>query len=326
MKILVTGGAGYIGTHIVHDLLERNYEIIVCDNFSTGNKKNIIHHPNYKLIEGDFRDPFILKKLIDFKPEVVFHFAASKAAGESMVDPMKYSNNNIRGTLLLLESMIQNNIQYFIFSSSAAVYGEPEYLPIDENHKRNPTNYYGFTKMVIEDNLEWFSRLTFLKYASLRYFNAAGYDVKERVLGIEKEPQNLLPIVMETLLNQRKEMEVYGNDYPTPDGTCIRDYIHVNDLSEAHILAMDYIIKNQTNLTINLGSEKGISVLEILKTAEEVTQKKLNYKITKRRPGDAAKLLASSQKAKRILKWTPKYSDAKTLILTMWNIYKKNFQ
>ncbi len=325
MRILITGGAGYIGSHVVHDLLERNYEILVCDNFSTGNKKNIVKHEHYKLIEGDFRDPDILNAIIDFKPKVVFHFAASKAAGESMINPIKYSNNNIRGTLFLLEKMIENEIQYFIFSSSAAVYGEPEYLPIDENHPRNPTNYYGFTKKVIEDNLEWLSKLTDLKYASLRYFNAAGYDIKGRVLGLENQPQNLLPIVMETLIGERQEMEIFGNDYPTPDGTCIRDYIHVNDLSNAHLLAMDYIIKNHANIVVNLGSEKGISVMEMIQTAEELTKKKLNYRIGQRRAGDAAKLLASSKKAKELLKWNPLYSDVKTILLTMWSVYQKNY-
>ncbi|GIX40829.1 MAG: UDP-glucose 4-epimerase GalE [Leptospiraceae bacterium] len=323
MKALITGGAGYIGTHIVYDLLERNIEILVCDDFSTGNRKNIINHPLYKLIEGDFKNEIIMKQLMKYKPDVVFHFAASKAAGESMLDPVKYSHNNIRGTLYLLENMIQNNIKYFIFSSSAAVYGEPQYLPIDENHPRIPTNYYGFTKKIIEDNLEWFSKLKGLRYASLRYFNAAGYDVKERAKGLENEPQNLLPIVMETLIGKREKMQVYGNDYPTRDGTCIRDYIHVNDLSEAHLLAMDYIIKNDKDITVNLGSENGMSVLEMIQMAEKVSGKKINYEITSRRPGDAAKLLASSQKAKELLNWKPKYSDPETIIKTMWNVYQK---
>lgn len=324
MKVLVIGGAGYIGTHIVYDLLERNYRILVCDDFSTGNRKNIIQHPNYELLEGDFKNESIMKTILSYKPEVIFHFAASKAAGESMIDPVKYSHNNIRGTLYLLENMIQNNIRYFIFSSSAAVYGEPQYLPIDEEHPRNPTNYYGFTKKIIEDNLEWFSRLKGLRYASLRYFNAAGYDIKERVKGLENEPQNLLPIVMETLIGKRPKMYVYGNDYPTRDGTCIRDYIHVNDLSEAHLLAMDYIIKNEQDITVNLGSENGMSVLEMIQIAEKVANKKIPYEITSRRPGDAAKLLASSKKAKEVLNWVPKYSDPETLIRSMWITYQKN--
>ncbi len=324
MKVLVIGGAGYIGTHIVYDLLERNYDILVCDDFSTGNRKNIINHPKYELIEGDFKNENIMKKILSYKPDVIFHFAASKAAGESMIDPIKYSHNNIRGTLYLLENMILYNIKYFIFSSSAAVYGEPQYLPIDEEHPRNPTNYYGFTKKIIEDNLEWFSRLKGLRYASLRYFNAAGYDVKERVKGLENEPQNLLPIVMETLIGKRPKMYVYGNDYPTRDGTCIRDYIHVNDLSEAHIMAMDYIIKNDQDITVNLGSENGMSVLEMIQIAEKIANKKIPYEITYRRPGDAAKLLASSKKAKELLNWTPKYSDPETLIRSMWITYQKN--
>ncbi len=322
MRILVTGGAGYIGTHVVQDLLERGHTILVCDDFSTGNRKNIIVNSNYSLIEGDFKNPDTMEKLMQFQPEVVFHFAASKAAGESMINPVKYSKNNIRGTLYLLENMVLHNIKYFIFSSSAAVYGEPEYLPLDENHPRNPTNYYGFTKKIIEDNLEWFSKLKNIKYASLRYFNAAGYDVHKRVLGLENEPQNLLPIVMETLTGKRKKMQVYGNDYPTRDGSCIRDYIHVNDLSNAHILAMDYIIQNDDNIIVNLGSEKGISVLEMLKIAQEITNKELPYEITSRRPGDAAMLLASSRKAKEILNWEPKYSEPEIIIQSMWEVYK----
>lgn len=322
MKILIIGGAGYIGTHIVHDLLERDMDLLICDDFSTGNRKNIINHPRYRLIEGDFKDPIIMKELMNFKPYVIFHFAASKAAGESMVNPIKYSYNNIRGTLFLLENMMMHDIKYFIFSSSAAVYGEPQYLPVDEEHPCNPTNYYGYTKKAIEDNLIWFSKLKGIKFASLRYFNAAGYDFKGRVKGLENEPQNLLPIVMETLIGKREKMFVFGNDYPTRDGSCIRDYIHVNDLSTAHILAMDYIIKNNQDLIVNLGSENGLSVLEMLSIAEKVTNKKIPYEITSRRPGDAAMLLASSKKAKELLNWNPKFSDPETIIKTMWDAYQ----
>ncbi len=322
MKILIIGGAGYIGTHIVYDLLERDVDLLICDDFSTGNRKNIINHPKYRLIEGDFKDPKIMKELMNFKPNVIFHFAASKAAGESMIDPIKYSHNNIRGTLYLLENMIIHDIKYFIFSSSAAVYGEPKYLPVDEDHPCNPTNYYGYTKKAIEDNLIWFSKLKGIKFASLRYFNAAGYDFKGRVKGLENEPQNLLPIVMETLIGKREKMFVYGNDYPTRDGSCIRDYIHVNDLSSAHILAMDYIINNNQDLIVNLGSENGLSVLEMLNIAQKVTNKKLPYEITSRRPGDTAMLLASSKRAKELLNWNPKFSDPETIIKTMWDAYQ----
>lgn len=323
MKALVLGGAGYIGSHVVWDLLERGIDVTVCDNFSTGNRKNIISHPSYRLVEGDFRDVEILEKLLGEKPDVVFHFAASKAAGESMINPVKYSDNNIRGTLLLLEKMIRHEVFYFIFSSSAAVYGEPEYLPIDEKHPTKPTNYYGYTKRAIEENLEWFSKLTPLRYASLRYFNAAGYDIRQRVTGLEQNPQNLLPVVMETVTGKREVMQVFGNDYPTPDGTCIRDYIHVNDLSEAHLLAMDYIFHKKENITVNLGSQNGISVLEIIRITEQVTGRKVNYVIGPRRPGDAVKLLASSQKARELLGWEAKYSDPETIIRTMWEVYTK---
>ncbi len=322
MKILIIGGAGYIGTHIVHDLLEKDVDLLICDDFSTGNRKNIIDHPKYHLIEGDFKDPKIMKELMNFKPYVIFHFAASKAAGESMINPIKYSHNNIRGTLYLLENMIMHEIKYFIFSSSAAVYGEPQYLPLDEDHPCNPTNYYGYTKKTIEDNLIWFSKLKGIKFASLRYFNAAGYDYKGRVKGLENDPQNLLPIVMETLIGKREKMYVYGNDYPTRDGSCIRDYIHVNDLSTAHILAMDYIIQNNQDLIVNLGSENGLSVLEMLSIAEKVTKKKIPYEITHRRPGDAAMLFASSKRAKELLNWQPRFSDPETIIKTMWDAYQ----
>jgi UDP-glucose 4-epimerase len=322
-KAGITGGAGYIASHIVADLLERDIEVIVLDNFSTGNRRNLFDHPLYHLIEGDVRDRNALEAFLAHRPDVVFHFAASKAAGESMVNPVKYSDNNLRGTLFLIEGLVQAEVSSFVFSSSAAVYGDPRYTPLDENHPRNPSNFYGYTKMVIEDTLEWYSRLTGLRYASLRYFNAAGYDLKGRVRGLENQPQNLLPIIMEVAAGIRSELEIYGDDYNTPDGTCIRDYIHVNDLAAAHIMAMDYLLNQRENITVNLGSEKGLSVKEVVEHARRITGRPIPARVVGRRPGDPAALYASSAKAARLLGWHAKVSDAASLIESMWSVYRE---
>lgn len=319
----ITGGAGYIGSHIIADLLERDVEVYVLDNFSTGNRKNLFEHAHYHLIEGDVRDPDAVQAFLAHRPDVVFHFAASKAAGESMVDPVKYSDNNLRGTLLLIEELVKADIGSFVFSSSAAVYGDPQYIPLDEKHPRIPANFYGYTKMVIEDTLEWYSRLTGLRYASLRYFNAAGYDVKGRVRGLENQPQNLLPIVMEVAAGMRSELQIFGDDYDTPDGTCIRDYIHVNDLATAHILAMDHLLEKRENVTVNLGSEKGLSVKEIVEQARIITGRPIPARVVGRRPGDPAALYASAAKAAAELNWRAEVSDASKLIESMWSVYRE---
>lgn len=319
----ITGGAGYIGSHIIADLLERDVEVYVLDNFSTGNRRNLFEHAHYHLIEGDVRDPNAVQAFLAHRPDVVFHFAASKAAGESMVDPVKYSDNNLRGTLFLIEELVKADIGSFVFSSSAAVYGDPQYIPLDEKHPRIPANFYGYTKMVIEDTLEWYSRLTGLRYASLRYFNAAGYDVKGRVRGLENQPQNLLPIVMEVAAGMRSELQIFGDDYDTPDGTCIRDYIHVNDLARAHILAMEHLLQKRENVTVNLGSEKGLSVKEIVEQARRITGRPIPARVVGRRPGDPAALYASAAKAAAELNWRAEVSDASKLIESMWSVYRE---
>lgn len=319
LNILVTGGAGYIGSHIVHDLVELGHNTVVFDNFSTGLKENL--HPKSKVVEGDIRNLSDLQKAFEDSIDLVFHFAALKKAGESMIEPLKYADYNIRGSINLIEAMITNNVLKLVFSSSSAIYGEPEKLPIDEEHSKNPTNYYGYTKLMMEDNLKWFSELKGLKYASLRYFNATGYDVKGRVKGKEKDTANLSPIIMEVGTGERKKLDVYGDDYDTPDGTCIRDYIHVNDLSSAHILAMNYIIEKDENLIVNLGTNSGSSVLEMIQAAEKVLGKKIPYNIVERRAGDPGKLIASNKKAKEVLGWEPKYSDLNTIFDTMKSVY-----
>lgn len=319
-SILVTGGAGYIGSHVVKALCDVGNEVVVFDNFSLGLKQNI--DPRVKeVVEGDLRNPADLKRLFKRKFSAVFHFAAWKAAGESMQDPGKYALNNISGTLNLLNAMVAHNITNFIFSSSAAVYGAPRYVPIDEKHPLNPENYYGYTKLAIEENLKWYSKLKGVRFAALRYFNATGYDISGFPNGKEQNPANLCPIVMETASGMRHEMHIFGDDYPTHDGTCIRDYIHVNDLATAHLQAMDYIQKEQQDLIVNLGTGKGISVLEMVQKTENITGQKVAYKIAPRRPGDPAELIASSLLAKELLGWQAQYSDIETIIKTMANIY-----
>lgn len=320
MRVLVTGGAGYIGSHIVLELMELGHEIIIVDDMQKGNEANLF--PGNEFIKGEIQDPEILKKAFSKKVDAVFHFAAWKAAGESMTDPLKYTMNNLNGTFTLLNAMVNYGCQYFVFSSSAAVYGAPKYLPIDENHPLQPENYYGYTKLCIEENLEWFDKLKNLKSARLRYFNAAGYDPKGRIKGLEKTPANLLPIIMESASGMRNGFEIYGDDYETEDGTCVRDYIHVSDLAKAHVLALNYIMSNNQSLTVNLGSESGYSVKEMTDLSEKVVGKQIPHKTAPRRLGDPAKLLASSKKARELLNWKPIYSDAETLLSSMWNLYK----
>ncbi|AAN51146.1 UDP-glucose 4-epimerase GalE [Leptospira interrogans] len=320
MRLLITGGAGYIGSHVVALLLEKKHELVIVDNLEKGNRSNLFSET--QLIQGNIQDESVLENAFSKPIDAVFHFAAWKAAGESMTDPSKYALNNINGTLKLLTFMEKAGTNQFIFSSSAAVYGSPEYLPIDEKHPVRPENYYGYTKLAIEQNLKWYETLKGFKFAALRYFNAAGYDPKGRVRGLERTPANLLPIIMEAAVGIRKDFEVFGTDYETPDGSCVRDYIHVTDLAKAHVLSLDYLDSEKKSLTVNLGSEKGYSVLEMVRLAEEVVGRSIPHKISGRRAGDPAKLLASSAMAQRLLQWVPEYSEAKTLLKTMWDVYQ----
>ena len=323
MRILVTGGAGYIGSHVVRELMDtRNYEIIVVDTMEKGNTVNLF--PENEFIEGQIQDKSVLQKVFSKKIDAVFHFAAWKAAGESMIDPEKYSINNINGTLSLITEMVKNGTKNIIFSSSAAVYGSPVYLPIDEKHPLNPENYYGYTKLAIEENLKWYDKIKGIKFAALRYFNAAGYHPEGKVRGLEKSPANLLPIIMEVAVGLKQEFGIFGDDYETPDGTCIRDYIHVTDLASAHVLSLDYLVEKKESLIVNLGSENGYSVREIISATEKVLNKKLNYKLQPRRPGDPARLLAVSSRAKDLLKWEPRFSTAEKIIESMWEVYKNS--
>ncbi len=319
LKVLVIGGAGYIGSHITHDLIEAGHQTIVFDNLSTGLEQNL--HPDSKFIKGDILDKDELESAFGEKVDFVFHFAALKAAGDSMVNPSRFAEGNITGSLNIITKMVEHGVKNIVFSSSAAVYGEPEYLPIDEDHPKNPTNYYGYTKIAIEENLNWFSKLHDINYAALRYFNATGYDVRGRITGQEKETTNLSPLVMEVAAGIRKVLKVFGDDYDTRDGTCIRDYIHVNDLSDAHLKAMKYLIEQNKNLVVNLGTNKGSSVMEVIAAVETALDKKINYEVVGRRAGDPANLVASYNKANDLLGWEATHSDLNTIFESMKKVY-----
>lgn len=321
MKVWVVGGAGYIGSHVCKALVNAGHEPVVFDNLSTGSKDNV--RAGTTLQVGDILDPEALRRAAsEHKFDGVVHLAALKAAGESMVDPVSYSRNNITGSLNLLEAVLEAKIPTLVFSSTAAVYGAPTYFPLDEAHPQNPENYYGHTKLAIEEFLAWYGKLKGLKHVSLRYFNAAGYDPEGEVRGLEKNPGNLLPIVMETAMGWRKEMQVYGDDYDTPDGSCLRDYIHVSDLASAHVAALEHLHKGGENLTINLGTGQGVSVLEMIRRAREITGREIPATIVGRRLGDPAVVIASADQAAQILGWKARHSDLDTLLKTTWEVYK----
>lgn len=321
MKVLVIGGAGYIGSHVVKELMANGHKVTVFDNLSSGLRENLFKENDFIygniLIERDLDLAFARGF------DAFVHLAAFKAAGESMVEPEKYSINNITGTLNIMNAAVKHNCKIMIFSSSAATFGEPQYLPIDENHPQKPINYYGFTKLEIERFMDWYDKLRGLKFAALRYFNAAGYDPEGIVCGLEQKPENLLPRVMEAALGQR-QLKIFGTDYDTRDGTCIRDYIHVTDLARAHVMALDYISKNHKSLKLNLGTEKGTTVKEIIDAARKITGKPIPAEEAPRRPGDPASLYAKYDLAKELLGWEPKYSDVDTLVSTTWKAYTKS--
>lgn len=323
MKILVIGGAGYIGSHVVKELMSKGHKITVFDNLSTGLIQNLFKENDF--IAGDIMHKDDLEKAFSRGFDAFIHLAAWKAVGESMEFPEKYSENNIMGTLNIINAAVSHNCKNMVFSSTAAVYGSPNYLPVDEKHPTNPENYYGFTKLEIEKFMAWYSQLKGLNYAALRYFNAAGYDPEGVLYGLEKNPSNLLPVIMETATGIRTKMCVFGTEWDTRDGTCIRDYIHVADLARAHAMALDYISEKKENLTVNLGTGNGITVKEMLETAEKITGVKINVEYVGRRTGDPAVVTASADKAKEILGWEAKYSDVETLINSTWNAYRKYY-
>ena len=321
MKVLVVGGAGYIGSHVVKALMLKGHEVTVYDNLSTGQEINLFKQNRF--VRGDILD---YPALVDAMrgQDAVVHLAAKKAVGESMENPMLYSVNNISGSLNILNAMVECGAKYIVFSSSAAVYGMPEVSTINESVPLNPINYYGFTKLEIERFMDWYDKLKGLKFASLRYFNAAGYDVDGFPCGLEQKPANLLPVIMEVACGMRDKLQIFGDDYDTRDGTCIRDYVHVSDLATAHVLALDYIASKNESLKVNLGSEIGVTVKEILEAARRITGKPIPADIAPRRAGDPACLYATSAYAREKLNWKPVCSDIDTLVGSTWNAYQKN--
>ena len=322
MKVLVIGGAGYIGSHVVKELMKNGHKVTVFDNLSSGLRQNLFAENEF--IYGNILLENDLDAAFGRGFDAFIHLAAFKAAGESMVLPEKYSVNNLTGTINIMNAAMKHNCKYMVFSSSAAVFGEPQYLPIDENHPKAPENYYGFTKLKIEEIMAWYDKLKGLKFAALRYFNAAGYDTEGFPNGLEQNPANLLPVIMETACGVREKMKVFGSDYDTRDGTCIRDYVHVNDLANAHVKALNYIVEKNESLTVNLGSETGVTVKEMLEEARIITGKAIPADFVERRPGDPAVLVASAKGALEKLGWKAEKSDVHTLLESTWNAYLAN--
>ncbi len=318
--ILVAGGAGYIGSHVSKILVNKGYDVIVYDNLSHG----YLFLAKYgKFILGDVGNKYQLDLVFkNFKIDVVMHFCAFIEVGESVQNPQKYYKNNLRNVITLLETMMENGVNKIIFSSTAAVYGMPDEVPIDEEARKDPINPYGRTKWMTEQILKDYNDAHGLRYVAFRYFNAAGAD-PEGELGEAHEPEtHLIPLVLDAVLGIRKSVKIFGTDYPTKDGTCIRDYIHVNDLAEAHIRGVEYLLEGNQSNYFNLGNGTGFSVREIIDTVKKITKKDFPVEEVERRPGDPALLIAKSEKAKRILGWAPKY-DIEKIISHAWNWHQK---
>jgi len=320
MKILVTGGAGYIGSHVVYELIDQGHDVTILDDMSLGLEENI--DPRSIFVQGSTHSDSDLDSVLSVGFDGIIHLAAWKAAGESMTDPAKYAHNNLIGTINLLNACDRHGIKRFVFSSTSSVYGNPEYIPIDENHPTEPISYYGETKLQVEKNLKWFSELKGIRFGVLRYFNAAGYDIKGRIKGRERNALNLIPITMEVAAGIREKMQVFGENYDTHDGTGVRDYIHVSDLAIAHMKALNYISENDKDLLVNLATGEGHSVLDVINKSKEVSGKDIPFDIVGRRAGDPATVVAVSNRANKVLDWSTKYSDLDTLIRTAWNVYK----
>lgn len=322
MAILVTGGAGYIGSHTAVELLDQNEEVVIVDNLQKGHKGAIL---GGKFYEGDLRDDAFLDKVFTENDiEAVIHFAADSLVGESVVEPLKYYNNNVVSTLKLLSKMKEHGVNKIVFSSTAATYGEPESIPILESDKNNPTNPYGETKLAVEKALKWADNAYGIKSVSLRYFNAAGAHISGKI-GEDHTPEShLIPIILQVALGKREAISIFGDDYETPDGSCIRDYIHVTDLAQAHILALKKLRNGGNSAIYNLGNGTGFSVKEVIEIAREVTGEKIKAVIADRRPGDPAILIASSEKIQKELNWQPKYNNLRTILETAWNWHKNH--
>lgn len=318
MKVLVLGGAGYIGSHTVYELIDNGAEVVVIDNLETGFREAV--HPNAKLYIGDLRDRGFLDSVFEKEKDIdaVIHFAANSQVSESMKNPLKYYDNNLCGTKILLDALTAHGIDKIVFSSTAATYGEPERVPILETDKTEPTNTYGETKLSMEKMFHWVDRAHGLKYVSLRYFNACGAH-ESGMIGEAHNPEtHLIPLILQVPNGKREAISIFGTDYDTKDGTCIRDYIHVTDLAQAHILAVKYLMNGGESDIFNLGNGVGFTVREVIETAKRVTGKPIKVVEEGRRAGDPAVLIASSEKAKRILGWNPQHADLDKIIASAW--------
>lgn len=323
MTILVLGGAGYIGSHTVYALIEKGEDVVIIDNLETGHIEAV--HPKARFYQGDIRDRAFVDSVLDKEHiDAVIHFAANSLVGESMVNPLKYYDNNVNGTKVLLQSMVAHGLNKIVFSSTAATYGEPERVPILETDRTEPTNTYGETKLSMEKMFKWTDRAHGLKYVSLRYFNACGAHVSGQIGEAHKPETHLIPLILQVPLGQREAINIFGDDYPTKDGTCIRDYIHVTDLAQAHILAVDYLMKGNDSNIFNLGNGVGFTVNEVIETARKVTGHAIPAVMSERRAGDPAQLIASSDKARTVLGWKPEHADLEEIIATAWNWHKNH--
>jgi len=321
--ILIVGGAGYIGSHINKKLSQQGYETVVFDNLSFGHtdfvKWGIFHR-------GDLSDIDNIREVFKKYPiDAVMHFAAFTYVGESVKDPQKYYLNNLRNTLNLLQVMLEEEVKYFVFSSTCATYGNPEEIPITESHPQNPINPYGKAKLMVEQVLADYTRAYDLNYVSLRYFNAAGADPDVEIGELHEPETHLIPLILDAATDRRGNIQIFGIDYPTPDGTCIRDYIHVMDLADAHIKALEYLQSGGESEVFNLGNGQGFSVMEVIETARKVTGRKIEVEEVDRRPGDPPVLVGSSDKAREILDWNPQYHDLSLIIETAWKWHQKRF-
>ena len=323
MAILVLGGAGYIGSHTVYELVDYGEEVVIVDNLETGHVEAV--HPKAKFYQGDIRNrAFIDRVFEENKIDAVIHFAANSLVGESMTNPLKYYDNNLCGTKVLLDSMVAHRIDKIVFSSTAATYGEPENIPILETDKTCPTNCYGETKLSMEKMFKWTGRAHGLRYVSLRYFNACGAHESGRIGEAHAPETHLIPLILQVPNGRREAITIYGDDYPTPDGTCIRDYIHVTDLAMAHILAVQYLRAGNSSNIFNLGNGVGFSVKEVIEAARKVTGHPIPAELAPRRAGDPAKLIASSEKAKEVLGWNPQHDDLEKIIASAWKWHQSH--
>ena len=323
MSVLVLGGAGYIGSHTALELIRAGEEVVVADNLATGYRKAVPEKAKFYL--GDIHDKGFLDRLFENeKIDSVIHFAAYSLVGESVTNPLKYYDNNLCGTKILLDSMVEHNIDKIVFSSTAATYGEPENIPILETDRTMPTNPYGETKLAMEKMFYWTSKAHNLRYVSLRYFNACGADSSGEIGEAHNPESHLIPLILQVPNGKRESISIYGTDYDTPDGTCVRDYIHVTDLAQAHILAVRYLREGNKSDIFNLGNGIGYSVKEVIEMARKVTGNEIPAVSTPKRAGDPARLVASSEKARKILGWDPTHASLENIIKDAWKWHKNH--